>query len=150
MLDLSQISQTRPRGQDEDVPDIFYEPESEMTPEEMKEADPLGEQPLLDQAMKELAETIWPTPISALKEVVILVAVIAGTAALIIGWDNLLRDFYTNVGLIPGPEDLKTGAENMVLPDGWTDGMSEDDFMKFQDEVGKAATAVKDAAFPDL
>lgn len=151
MLDLSQITQTKPRGPDDDnIADIFYEPENEMSEEEMKEADPLGQKTLLEQAKAEIAETIWPTPFAALKEVAILVVAIAFTAGLIIGWDNVLRNFYTDIGLIPGPEDLKAGAENMVLPEGWTDGMSEDDFMKFRDEVGKAATAVKDSAFPDL
>jgi hypothetical protein len=29
----------------------------------------------------------------------------------------------------------------MVLPEGWTNNMSEEDFMKFQDEVGKAASS---------
>jgi hypothetical protein len=29
----------------------------------------------------------------------------------------------------------------MVLPEGWTNNMSEEDFMKFQDEVGKAGSS---------
>lgn len=158
MLDLSQISQTRPRGNDnEDMPDMFYEPENDMTDEEMKEADPLGQQSLIEQIKYEFSLTEWPTPFAALKEVVILVASIAATASFIIFLDSSLRDFYTNLGLIPSAEDIKSGAENMVLPEGWTDNMSEEDFMKFQDEIGNAATtvkgaasAVKDAAFPDL
>ncbi len=150
MLDLSQITQTAPRGKDDDMPSFLYEPEDEMTEEEMKEADPDGQLSIPDWAVKELSATSWPTPLAALKEVVVLVATIALTAGIIIGWDNVLRNAYTDAGFIPRPEDIMQGAENLVLPDGWTNGMSEDDFMKFQDEVGTAASSIPSASLTDL
>lgn len=150
MLDLSQISQTAPRGKDDDMPSFLYEPEEEMTEEEMKEADPDGQLSIPDWAVKELSATTWPTPLAALKEVIVLVTTIALTAAIIIGWDNVLRNTYTEIGFIPRPEDIMQGAENIVLPEGWTNGMSEDDFMKFQDEVGNAASAMPSSSLTDL
>ena len=92
---------------------------------------------------------------AAFKEVGLLIAVVVLTASLIIGWDNFLRETYTNLGFIPKPEDIMKGSENMVLPDGWTNGMSEDDFMNFQDEVGKegskspSVSAIKNG-YPEL
>jgi preprotein translocase subunit SecE len=118
---------------------MFYEPESEMTEEEMKEADPDGQQNFADQVMKEVNSATWPTPGAALREVGLLIAVVVATSAMIINWDNFLRDTYTNAGFIPTAEDIQKGGENMVLPEGWTKGMSEDDFMNFQDEVGSSA-----------
>jgi len=154
MLDLTQISDTAPRGSDaEGILSFFDEPEDEMSEEEMKEADPTGQLSIQDWAMFELNETSWPTPLAALKEVVILVSAIAITALLIVNWDSFLRNTYTGLGIIPRPEDIMSGSENIVLPEGWTNGMNEDDFMKYQDEVGKVASAAKSAAssaFPDL
>jgi preprotein translocase subunit SecE len=144
-LDLSNISQEAPRGEDEG-PAMFYDPENEMTEEEMKEADPDSQMSIPDQAMKEINAATWPAPDAALKEVGVLIAVVIFTAALIIGWDNFLRETYTSLGFIPTNEDIMKGAENMVLPDGWTKGMSEDDFMSFQDEVGSAASEAGKAA----
>ena len=136
-LDLSQISSEAPRGEDNKMPAMFYNPEDEMTEEEMIEADPDGQLSIPEQIMKEINAATWPTPVAALKEVGLLIAVVVLTAAAIIGWDNFLRETYTSFGFIPTPEDIMKGSENMVLPDGWTNGMSEDDFMNFQDEVGK-------------
>mmetsp|Transcript_118688 Transcript_118688/g.332387 ORF Transcript_118688/g.332387 Transcript_118688/m.332387 type:complete len:303 (-) Transcript_118688:182-1090(-) len=155
MLDLTQISNTAPRGNkdDEDMLSFFDEPEDEMSEEEMKEADPTGQLSLQEWALYELKETSWPTPLAALKEVLVLVSVIAFTATLIVQWDSFLRTMYTDLGMIPRPEDIMQGSENIVLPEGWTNGMSEDDFMKYQDEVGKVASSAVSAAssaFPDL
>ena len=151
LLDLNQISQTAPRGQDDDIPAILYNPEDEMTEDEKNEADPDGLKPIPDQVMKEISEATWPTLGAAFREVFLVFGVIGITAAAIITWDNFLRETYTSFGFIPRPEDIMNGSENMVLPDGWTNGMSEDDFMNFQDEVGKAASTISGSVdFPDL
>lgn len=153
-LDLSQISQESPRGEDDNTPAMFYDPENEMSEEEKIEADPDGQLSLTDQAMKEINAASWPTPGAALREVGLLIFVVVFTAGLIINWDNFLRETYTHFGLIPSAEDIMKGAENLVLPDGWTNGMSEDDFMNFQDEVGKTAASSSAPAitsgFPEL
>jgi hypothetical protein len=141
-LDLSRISTVGPSSEQDDKPSMLYDPASEMTEEEMKEADPTGQLPIPEQVAIEWGGATWPTVGAALKEVALLVAIVAFTGGLIIGWDNVLRDLYTNLNFIPRAEDIMNGSENMVLPEGWTNGMSEEDFMKFQDEVGSAASSV--------
>ena len=140
-LDLSQISSTGPRGEDGDVPAMFYEPENEMSEEEMKEADPDGQLPIPEQVANEIAQSSWPTPFAALKEVFLLIFIVLATAFGIVNFDSLMRETYMNLGILPRPEDVMEGSDNMVLPDGWTNGMSEDDFMNFQDEVGKSGSS---------
>lgn len=150
-LDLTRISMSLPRSkQDEDTPSMFYEPETEMTEEEMLEADPDGQKPIPDQVMKELSGSKFPTAFAAAREIVLLFAIGAISILVIVQFDNFLRTFYTDLGMIPRPEDIMSGSEDMILPDGWTDGMSEQDFLQFQDEVaGKAADAAS-SGFPDL
>jgi preprotein translocase subunit SecE len=139
ILDLSQISSTSPRGKDDDTPAMFYEPSDDMSDEEMIEADPDGQMSIPDQFMKEMSSATWPTAGAALKEVFLLIVIVCVTAGLIIYWDSFLRTFYTDLGFIPRAEDILSGGENMVLPDGWTNNMNEDDFMNFQNEVGSSA-----------
>jgi len=40
----------------------------------------------------------------------------------------------------------------MVLPDGWTNGMSEEDFMNFREEQGSSSPSVEQVkqGFPEL
>jgi hypothetical protein len=156
-LDLSQISKDGPNSEQDDKPSMFYDPESEMSEEEMKEADPTGQLTIPEQVSIEWAGATWPTVGAALKEVVLLVAIVLFTGGIIIGWDNVLRDLYTDLNFIPRAEDIMNGSDNMVLPEGWTNGMSEEDFMKFQDEVGSAASSAGSAVkskiqsgFPEL
>lgn len=153
-IDLSQISQTAPRGPDDNVPSMFYEPEQDMTEEEMKEADPVGQLPIMDQLMDTLNTATWPKPAAAAKDVVILVTTVALSALLLVGWDGFLRDTYTNFQFIPKPEEVTQPKENLVLPDGWTDNMSEEDLLKFQDAAAAMGSAPSSApatnGFPDL
>ncbi|KAL3934875.1 MAG: hypothetical protein SGBAC_009501 [Bacillariaceae sp.] len=154
-LDLSQITEDGPRGeQDENVPAMFFDPEAEMTKEEMIEADPDGQLSFFEQFQKEVSEATWPTPGAALKEVAVLLITGALSTVIIINWDNFLRDFYTNVGMIPKEEEIMKGSEDIVLPEGWTNGMSEDDFMNFREEQGSSSKspsveAIKQG-FPEL
>ena len=152
-LDLSQITSDGPRGeQDENIPTMFFEPEAEMSEEEMREADPDGQLSFIEQTMKEIKAATWPTPGAVIKEVVLLLVVGALSTVIIINWDNLLREFYTSVGLIPTEEQIMQGTENLVLPDGWTNGMSEDDFMNFREEMTTSSPSVEQVkkGFPEL
>jgi hypothetical protein len=137
-IDLTQISQTKPRGPKDDdaLASIFYEPEMDMTPEEMAEADPVGQLPIPDQIMDTIKTATWPKPGKAVKDVVILVSTVALSALLLVAWDGFLRDFYTSFNFIPTPEQVTQPTDNLVLPDGWTDNMSETDLLKFQGDVG--------------
>jgi hypothetical protein len=154
LLDLTQISDTAPRGPDgEEIPAMFFEPELQMTEEEMKEADPVGQLPWQEQLKDALDKSDFPTPGAAVKELLFVVVGAVASGAFIVGLDYLLRQFYTDLGFIPRPEDIIQGADNIALPEGWTQNMSEEDFMKYQDEVGgavkSAASAIK-SSLPDL
>jgi preprotein translocase subunit SecE len=122
-LDLSKI-----RGQiPEDMPSMLYDPEDEMTDEEKKEVDPVGQLSLFKQAQNELQNAKWPQPLAAMREVVVMFVVVAATGALIIFWDKFLREIYTNIGFIPSSDVMNVRFEGLELPEGWTNMMSEED-----------------------
>jgi len=125
LLDLTQISNAAPRGPDEDIPAMFYDVEDDMTEEEMKEADPDGYKSIPEQVLKEVGAAEWPTPGAALREVVVLILSIVLSAVVIVNWDSFLRETYVNYGLLPRPEDIMGGSEDLVLPEGWMNNMSE-------------------------
>jgi len=140
-IDLSQISQEAPRGSNADsLPSMFYEPESEMSKEEMAEADPVSQMSVYDQFIDTVQTATWPSGSRVIKDVAILVTTILLSGLILVGWDGLLRETYTNFGLIPTPEAVTQPTDNLVLPDGWTDNMSEDDLMKFQDDTSSSSS----------
>jgi len=141
-LDLSQISDTKLKNSGSDwndeMPSMFYDAGAELTKDEQEEADPLMLKNFVDQALYEISQAKWPTPPAALREVGLMVIVIAFSTVLIVGWDRLLRDIYTNIGFIPSKEDLVNYAsrfDGLELPDGWMNGMNEDDVQKFSETV---------------
>jgi hypothetical protein len=150
-LDLSQISDgTQARrskstassiwgDDDEDTPSMFYDPEDKLSEEERAEIDPLLKKGLIEQGLNELRNAKWPDWASALREVALMVVVIAFTGALIIGWDKVLRFLYTDVlHFIPTKAELANYAarfDGLDLPKGWTDNMSERDVVRFADTV---------------
>lgn len=154
-LDLSQISDTKMKNSasdwNEDMPTMLYDPEDEMTKEEKEEADPLMLKNPLEQALYEISQTTWPAPGSALREVVVVLIVIAFTTAIIVSWDRFLKDFYTNIGFIPSKEDLASYAQRfdgLDLPEGWMENMNEEDIQQFSDKVNSGtlgATVVPEA-----
>ena len=112
-LDLSQISSSRQSSSsqwDESMPSMLYNPEDEMTQQEQEEADPLMTKSPLQQGLYELQNAKWPDFVTAVREVGLMLVVIAITAVLIIGWDRVLRGLYTNFGFIPSKEDLANYA----------------------------------------
>jgi hypothetical protein len=142
LLDLTQISDTEPRGPNgEEIPSMFFEPELQMTEEEMKEADPVGQLSWPEQVRDVMKMSEFPTPGGAFKELLVLLLAAGVSGAVIVGSDYVLRQFYTGLGFIPNPEEvIMRDTENIALPEGWTNNMSEEDFMKFQDGAGTAAT----------
>lgn len=159
-LDLSQISTAKAPpsarnsmwGDDEEqVPSMFYDPEDELSEDERALIDPMGQKGILDQGWNELQNAKWPDPVSALKEVGIMIIVVAVTGALIIGWDKLLRGLYTDVlHFIPSKDDLMqymNRFDGLDLPTGWTDNMNEADIASFTDKVSSSSGSV---TLPDL
>jgi len=163
-IDLSQIrSEATPRAssnsvwadEEGEVPSMFYEPEDDLSEEEQAEADPIGQKSIPEQVVAELKDAKWPSPWSALREVAVMVIVVAVTTTLIIGWDKVLREFYTDtLHFIPSKEDMANYAnrfEGLDLPTGWTDNMNEDDIASFTDTVGSVGrSAGSSSGMPDL
>lgn len=150
-LDLSKIRNEAPSRNsiwaedNEEIPSMFFDPDEELTEEERAQVDPVGTKSIPDQFMYEMQQTTWPGPGNALREVGIMIVVVAISAVLIIEWDKLLRFFYTEIlHFIPSTEDMANYANRFAgldLPAGWTDNMNENDIASFSDVVGDAGGA---------
>ena len=128
---------------DEDLPTILYNPEDDLSQEEMEEVDPLMTKNPFEQAWGEIKISKWPKPLNALLEVVVTLVVIAATTYLVTNWDATLRDMYTNRLLfIPTTEEIANYAsrfDGLDLPEGWTSGMSDVDVQSYQDTISNNA-----------
>lgn len=139
-LDLTKISsvpESPEKKWDEDMPSMFYDPEDELSKEEQEEADPTMKLNPIEQGLTEFQAAKWPDWGSALREVGLMIVIVAISAVLIIGWDTVLRSIYTSLGFIPTAEDVANYAsrfDGLDLPKGWTDNMSD------QDVAGMAET----------
>ena len=142
-LDLSQISSGDEPGSknkwDESLPTMMYNPEDELTEEEQAEADTVGQLPIFEQAMIEVKASKWPDLFTVVREVIVMFLVVAVTAGIIVGWDGFLREFYSDLGLIPRPEDIPGQLDDLDLPEGFTNNMNEEDLAKITDEMNKAS-----------
>jgi preprotein translocase subunit SecE len=149
-LDLSKISTEREVSKaatknglwldkEDEMPSMFYDPEDELSIEERAEVDPIGQKSFIEQGLNELKNAKWPSPIAALREVALMIVIIAITGALIIGWDKVIRTVYTDVlHFIPSKEDLTNYMnrfDGLDLPSGWTDNMNEDDISSLSDKI---------------
>lgn len=143
-LDLSQISTGNEPGSnnnkwDESMPNMLYDPADELSDEEQAEADTVGQMSIIDQAMTEIKESKWPDLSTVIREVVVMFFVVAFTGGIIIGADRALRDIYTDIGIIPRPEDIPGQLDDLALPDGFTNNMNEDDLAQITDEMNKVS-----------
>ena len=105
-LDLSKISDGSSK-----ILSINYDPEDEMTQEEMESADPLGFKPFQEQMTFEFGQTTFPDLFSTFSRVVVLVIVAFTTGFLIITTDSLVREVMMAKGFIPRPEDIINAKE---------------------------------------
>lgn len=140
--DASRVPASNSRW-DEDMPSMFYDPEDDLTLEERQEVDPMMTKNVVDQALNELSNAKWPTFAAAGREVVVMAIVVACSAALIIGADNLLRVLYTDLGFIPSNDDIANYAsrfDGLGLPEGWMNNMNEQDVAKLADAVNADIT----------
>lgn len=149
-LDLSQISSGTPKTQkqkwDEELPSMLYDPTDELTEEERREADKVGQLPFWEQGLNELQNAKWPDFASALREVVLMFVVVAFSGVLIIGWDKTLRGLYTDLGMIPRKEDIPGQLEGLALPEGFTNGMNEADLAKMTEEMNEKSSSAGDSS----
>jgi preprotein translocase subunit SecE len=164
-LDLSKISTERVPSKaatknglwldkEEEMPSMFYDPEDELSLEERAEVDPIGQKSFVEQGLNELRNAKWPTPIAALREVALMIVIVAITGALIIGWDKLLRTVYTDVlHFIPSKQDLANYMnrfDGLELPNGWTNNMNDDDVASFSDKIATAIPGTTSSTTPTL
>lgn len=111
-LDLTKIRGNIP----DNMPSMLYDPEDEMSEEEKEEVDPVGQMSIVKQFENELTNAKWPDAGAVLREVAIMLGVVAVTAAIIIFWDRFLRDFYTDtLNLIPSKEQMNMRFEGLEL-----------------------------------
>ena len=159
-LDLSQISTTRVPSKaatknglwldkEDEMPSMFYDPEDELSMEERAEVDPIGQKSFVEQGLNELQNAKWPTPMAALREVALMIVIIALTGALIIGWDRVIRILYTDIlHFIPSKEDLANYMnrfDGLELPSGWTDNMNDDDVASFSEKISNTIPTTIDS-----
>lgn len=156
-LDLSQISTGKEPGRkgekwDESLPNMMYDPADYLTPEEQAEADKVGQLPIWEQAVTEMKASKWPDFGTVIREVALMIAVVAVTATIIINWDSTLRELYTGLGMIPRPEDIPGQLEGLTLPEGFTNNMDENDLARITEEMNQVAqdTGMSPAAIDKL
>jgi len=155
MLDLSQITNDAPRGPDENLPAMMYDPAKDMTKDEMEEADPTGLLPWNEQIAWVFSKSKFPSAASAITETIILVVTVTVTALVITQWDELMRETAFVFNMVPRPEEVASSMEGMIMPDDPVLGMggkamSGGDMLKMLQEGGKETLkAVKDGSIID-
>lgn len=160
-LDLSQISTTKVTSKaatknglwldkEDEMPSMFYDPEDELSMEERAEVDPIGQKSFVEQGLNELQNAKWPSPMAALREVALMIVIIALTGALIIGWDKVIRVLYTDIlHFIPSKQDLANYMnrfDGLELPTGWTDNMNDDDVASFSEKISSVIPTTTDSS----
>ena len=116
LLDLSQISDAPMKSsKDDNLPAFMYEPENDLTEEQMREADPIGYLPLVEQALVTLKKATFPTFVEATMQVITLVAAILFSVSLFYGYDYAIRLGYQKVGVIPTEEQMERTAEKRAV-----------------------------------
>jgi len=155
MLDLSQITSDAPRGPDESLPAMMYDPSKDMTQEEMEEADPTGLLPIPEQIAWVFSKSKFPSALSALTETLILIVTVTVTALVITQWDEWMRETAFNFNMVPRPEEVASSMEGMILPDDPVLGMGEtksgaDLLQMLQEGTQETIKAAKDGTLKDI
>lgn len=106
MLDLSGFGEKFEDGTDE------------LTAEEQAEIDKIANMPLLDQLKEEFANTRFPSMATVLQTAGLMALIFAVSATFILKGDAVIREFYTNLGMIPRPDEVYDFSD-LELPDGF-------------------------------
>lgn len=146
MLDLSQITSDAPRGADESLPAMMYDPADDMTEEEMAEADPIGLKPWNEQLAWVFSKAQFPSALDALGETLILAATVTITGFTVANWDVLMKEIAFNYQGVPRADEVAGAMEGMEVPT-----LSGADMLKMLQEGSQQFTdAVKDGSIVDL
>ena len=95
----------------------------ELTDEEKAEIDKIANMPFLDQIKEELANTRFPSLTDVLQTAALMALIFAVSATLILKGDSTIREFYTNWGFIPRPDEVYDFSD-LELPDGFLEQKS--------------------------
>jgi preprotein translocase subunit SecE len=118
-----------------------------LTDEEKKEIDKIAQLNFFEQAKSEFSFAKWPSISATLKLAAAMFFLFLFTAGFILKADEVIRTVFTDVGLIPRPDQIYDYSE-LQLPDNWMmDGGNQG--------IDGVADAVKSAAgasqsLPDL
>jgi len=105
------------------------DPEDDLTDEQKKEIDKVGQLSFWEQALEEFNNTKFPTPGATIKQAGLMLLIFLVTAGIILKVDEFLRITYTDLGLIPRAGEVMDYSD-LELPEGWTDQMTDDDLLK--------------------
>eukprot|EP00567_Pseudictyota_dubia_P018116 CAMPEP_0197437254 /NCGR_PEP_ID=MMETSP1175-20131217/4524_1 /TAXON_ID=1003142 /ORGANISM="Triceratium dubium, Strain CCMP147" /LENGTH=270 /DNA_ID=CAMNT_0042966721 /DNA_START=98 /DNA_END=910 /DNA_ORIENTATION=+ len=103
---------------------IMYNPEDELTDEEIANIDPTGQKPFFEQAIDEFKATAFPGPLDVAKTVGFMAITFIVSASFILKADEVLRGLYIGWGFIPGP-DAQLDYSDLELPSGWEDDLDQ-------------------------
>lgn len=108
------------------------DPEDELTDEQMKEIDKVGQMSIPDQVIEEFKNTRFPSPDATLKQAVLMLVIFIVTAGVILNVDTFLRFQYTDWGFIPKSGEVLDYSD-LALPEGFTDQMTDIDLAGMED-----------------
>eukprot|EP00536_Pseudo-nitzschia_multiseries_P011695 jgi/Psemu1/326555/estExt_fgenesh1_pg.C_4110008 len=155
-LDLSKISSDAPRGPDEDLPAMMYDPTDDMTQEEMEEADPTGFKPWNEQIAWVIEKSEFPSPLAVLGETIVTIVTVVVTAVIFTQWDEICRKAAFDFNFVPRPEQVAKSLEGMLMPGDTilgmgAESMSGQDMLKMlQDGTKETIKAVQDGSIKDI
>jgi len=105
---------------------LLSDPEDELTDEQMKDIDKVGQMNIVDQIKEELNNTRFPSPDATLKQACLMLVIFLVTAGVILKVDEFLRFQYTDWGFIPKSGEVLDYSD-LTLPEGFTEQMTDDD-----------------------
>lgn len=106
--------------------DMMGDPEDELTDDQMKAIDKVGQLPIWEQVLEELKNTKFPSPSATLKQAVLMIVIFVVSATVILKADEFLRFQYTDWGFIPKSGEVLDYSD-LSLPEGFTDQMTDSD-----------------------
>jgi len=108
------------------------DPEDELTDEQMREIDKVGQMSIPDQVVEEFKNTRFPSPDATLKQAILMLVIFIVTAGVILNVDTFLRFQYTDWGFIPKSGEVLDYSD-LALPEGFTDQMTDIDLAGMED-----------------
>lgn len=106
---------------------VLYDPSEELTEEQQAAIDKVGQLSFFEQAKEEFANTKWPSIGATFKQSLVMLLIFVVTAGIILNADEFIRTKYTELGLIPRPDEIYDFSD-LELPEKWEEMMTDQDF----------------------